>query len=166
MRSILVVTLLVLAGCKSTPETTADPKPTADASASPVTTAEVLPLVQLKRGACFGRCPMYSVTVFTDGAVSFDGERFVETQGHATGKLDAAALGKLVKRLESSGFAEWKTSYENRQVTDMATVTLTFRGRTIVHYIGDESAPAGLKQLEDDVDALIGTSQWIAGALQ
>lgn len=161
--SILLVSLLVLADCKSSPATSPDPKPTADASAATISAA---PLVSLERGACFGRCPMYKVKVLADGAIEFDGERFVATVGHATGKLDADALSKLVARLEASGFAEWKSAYEDRRMTDMATVRLTFRGRTITHYLGDDSAPAGLKQLEDDVDALIGTSQWIAGALQ
>lgn len=158
MRSLLLVPLLLVA-CKSTPEATPDPKPTG------VTTA-VTELVTLKRGACFGRCPIYVVKVMSDGAVAFEGERFVATVGKATGALDAAALEKLTQRLDASGFAGWKAAYTDRRMTDMSTVELTVRGRTVVHYLGDDTAPEGLKQLEDDVDALVGTAQWIAGAVQ
>jgi hypothetical protein len=163
MRSLLLVPLLLLAACKSTPEATPDAKPT---GATTSATTAVTELVTLKRGACFGRCPMYVVKVMSDGAVVFDGERFVATVGKATGALDAAALEKLTQRLDASAFASWKAAYTDRRMTDMATVELTVRGRTVVHYLGDDSAPEGLKQLEDDVDALVGTAQWIAGAVQ
>lgn len=37
--------------------------------------------VTLRRGACFGACPVYSVTLFGDGRVTAVGERHVALQG-------------------------------------------------------------------------------------
>jgi Domain of unknown function (DUF6438) len=183
----LVLVAFVLAGCKSTPEAhsaeagpptkptdaapTAPPQPTVAPGADPVPEpAKPVPgpsngvTVELTRGACFGRCPMYTVAVSTNGDVTFKGVNFVSVKGMAKGKLGREALTKLTARLEASGFGTWKTSYENHQVTDMATVELTWNGKTIRHYLGDEKAPEALTQLENDVDALIGTAQWVSEA--
>jgi hypothetical protein len=43
-------------------------------------------------------------------------------------------------------------------------VSVTFAGRTIRHNLGDETAPAELVALENDLDTLIGTGPWTTGA--
>jgi len=149
MRTSFLLGVLLFSACKTTPEA---PK-TAEAPAV---------LVRLERTACFGRCPIYRVTVMSDGAVSFVGERFVVAEGEQKATLDAEALKKLVTRLEASPFASWN-DFVDRSMTDMPSVVLTFKGKTVHHYLGDERAPAELKQLEDDVDALIGTAPWVTG---
>jgi hypothetical protein len=153
MRSSLLILcgLLGVVGCKSMPEVT---------QAGPVS-----PLVSLERTACFGQCPIYVVSVATDGAVTFVGERFVRVTGTAKGQLSREVLAKLTARLEGSAFLSWKAAYTNQLVTDQPSANLTYKGRTIRHYQGDETAPKELTQLEDDVDALIGTSQWVAQGL-
>jgi hypothetical protein len=148
MRALLV-TLLLLSACKTTPETQKGEGATV--------------LVRLTRGACFGRCPVYAVKVSSAGDVQFDGTRDVLVTGPSSSTLDAATMKKLVTRLEGSGFAKFNAQYLKRTETDQPTVTLTFGGKTVEHYLGDETTPPELKQLEDDVDALIGTSQWITG---
>jgi hypothetical protein len=120
------------------------------------------PLVRLERTACFGRCPVYSVTVSSTGVVVFDGEHAVKVLGRSSAQLTPARLGELVARLERSSFAQWK-DFVSQDMTDQPGAVLTFRGKTVRHYHGDEKAPPELKQLEDEVDALIGTSQWVSG---
>lgn len=147
MRSLLTLGLLGLFGCATAPEV----------KNAPTTSL----LVALERGACFGACPIYRVEVFTDGRVRFQGERFVQVTEPVEAKLSEAQLQALTARLERGGFA-WK-SYERRDATDMPTVVLTWKGQTLRHYQGDQSAPPELTQLEDDLDALIGTARWIKG---
>ena len=45
--------------------------------------------ITLERTACFGTCPMYKVTIASDGAVTFQGQRFTKTIGTAKGKITA-----------------------------------------------------------------------------
>jgi nucleoid-associated protein YgaU len=120
-------------------------------------------LLTLERGACFGRCPMYRVQLFDDGALEFVGERFVAAVGTSTAQLDAAALAKLRARVEGSSFARWKQRYTRPTVTDLPTVQLSWKGKTIVHALGDASAPPELTRLENDVDVLLDTARWITG---
>ena len=153
MRITLTLAALLLFGCQSSPEVKKD------------TAALQQPtgvLVSLERGACFGRCPIYVVEVRTDGALHFKGERNVKVTEPVDVKLDAAQLERLTARFERSGFSGWK-DFTNHQVTDQATVVLTFKGKTVHHYLGDDQAPDGLSQLERDVDAIIGTERWVSG---
>ena len=153
MRITLTLAALLLFGCQSSPEVKKD-------TAALQSAAGVL--VSLERGACFGRCPIYVVEVRTDGAVHFKGERNVKVTEPVEVKLDAGQLEKLTTRFEQSGFSGWK-DFDDRQVTDQATVVLTFKGKTVHHYLGDEKAPDELGRLERDVDAIIGTERWVNG---
>lgn len=150
MRSglFLFLAVLSLSACKSTP----DPKPSSDS------------LVTLTRGRCMGRCPAYSVTVSSAGAVEFTPESSTLATEKATATLNAAQLEALTKRLGAAPFSQWKDAYEKATTTDLPTVSVTFAGRTIRHNLGDETAPAELVALENDLDALIGTGPWTTGA--
>jgi hypothetical protein len=150
----LVAALALVAGCKSTPEAKAD-------AASPVAASATF--LRLKREPCFGRCPAYVVTVSSSGAVEFDGETAVLVKGKSTATLSAEQLAAIKARLEQCPFEQWKAAYDDRTMTDMASVELTWNGRTIRHYLGDGKAPQELTKLEDDLDALIGTAQWVNG---
>lgn len=166
MRMMLALAVLVLCACKSKPELTAD----ADTRQEPVmiSTPTRAPssdgvLAVLERGACFGRCPVYKATVREDGTVIFEGQRFVKQAGMQEGRLDAAQRDALIRAFERTDFAKWKTQYVQRTVTDLPTVSVTFRGKTIRHYLGDESAPAELTTLEDALPTLMNLDPFITG---
>lgn len=142
--------VMLVAGCKTSPETTSS-------------SSSVTPLLRLKREPCFGRCPSYVVTVSSTGEVEFDGESSVLVKGKSTAMLSAEQLATIKRKLEASAFEQWKAAYDDRTMSDMASVELTWNGRTIRHYLGDGKAPKELTTLEDELDALIGTSQWVTG---
>lgn len=167
MRLLLVVTaVLGVAGCKTAPE----PAKEVETNTMPVLLAEptrpkVEVLASISREACFGKCPVYSATVMTDGTVSFDGKHYTDAPGPQNTKLEADQLQALITRFETSGFNDWSTSYVRHYVTDMAYVTLSFRGKSIRHYLGDDQAPVELKTLEDDAPALMGVAGFIKGGV-
>ena len=50
--------------------------------AAPAPTPDYASLViTLERTACFGTCPIYKLTVYGDGRVEYEGERFVTVTG-------------------------------------------------------------------------------------
>jgi hypothetical protein len=159
MRTLLTLLALSIFGCQSAPAAKKD-APVVSA-ADPVKAGEVL--LSLERGACYGRCPIYRVEVLADGLVRFKGERNVRVTEPVEAKLDAAALGALTSRLEQSGFSSW-SDFTAVTETDQATVVITFKGKTVRHYLGDGKAPEALTLLERDLDALIGTARWVTGA--
>ncbi len=158
MRALVFVMLVVAGGCKSTPGKA--PQPEVVKQAEPASPA---PLLSLKRTPCFGRCPVYTVELFADGRLHFVGDANVRERGEHEGKLTAEQLAAVTARIDASDFAKWKTSYEKHTVSDLPGAVLTWNGKTIRHYHGDESAPVDLMALETELDALLGTSVWIRG---
>jgi hypothetical protein len=149
MRARLTLLALCLFGCHSTPEVRKDLVGTVDV------------LVQLERTPCFGACPVYAVTVLTDGTIRYTGERHVKIT-ELVEVNEPAVVEKLKTRFESSEFSKWG-DFQRTPVSDMPTVVLTYKGHTVRHYLGDDKAPEALTKLEDEVDAIIGTDRWVKG---
>jgi hypothetical protein len=122
-------------------------------------------MLSLERTACFGRCPIYTVTVLRDGTVRWEGKQFVKVSGKATAKLSAATLAALADAFKRAGYFALADQYENHDMTDGPTAIMSYadgaKKKTIRHYHGDSSAPQKLSQLESRIDELVGTVRWI-----
>ena len=153
MRSLLTLLPVLLFGCQTSPSVK-------KVEAAVTTTPEAL--VSLERTACYGTCPIYGVSVLSDGTTRFEGKRHVKITEPVEVKLEAAALEKLKAAFEKSGFAKWP-DYTRTNVSDLPTVVLTYQGHTVRHSLGDDKAPPELTALEDEVDAIIGTDRWVKG---
>ncbi len=120
--------------------------------------------VTLERGACFGSCPIYKVTVYTDGTVVFEGERFVEAEGRQTTTIEPEVVEQLVAGFEAAGYFDWEDEYTEMTVSDLPTIitSVTRNGETkqITRYAGDSKAPAALPYLEAWIDLAAYTGQW------
>ena len=128
------------------------------------------PVITLERTACFGGCPVYSVSVSPDGEVSFEGRAHVRKLGVATARVPRERVESLLSELERAGyftFADRYTSPEptcGRYATDSPSVitSVTLRGRTkrIAHDYGCGGAPGALVVLERRIDETLNTGQW------
>ncbi|HEX2691137.1 MAG TPA: DUF6438 domain-containing protein [Kofleriaceae bacterium] len=124
------------------------------------------PLATLERTPCFGFCPVYKVTIFRDGIVDYEGIRFVKTQGHATGHLDAGQLVQLRALFQQNGYLQLASSYQRPDVTDLPSVYTSYspapdQTKSIRHYLGDRSAPEALTRVEEGIDRIVNIEQWI-----
>jgi Domain of unknown function (DUF6438) len=100
----------------------------------------------LKRSSCYGRCPVYELSIQPSGKVLFEGKRFTKTKGKAESNLSEDKLKQLVSEIDKADFFALKDSYTESSgncpsaVTDHPTVTLfiKLRGKqkTITHYLG------------------------------
>ena len=122
-------------------------------------------IVTLERGPCFGACPVYSLTVYGDGRVIYDGIRFVKIEGTRTTTVSEEKVRQLVGEFYAVDYFSLNDEYTHADATDMpsATTSITIGGKTktIIHYHGDFSAPDELTALEDKIDEIVSTRQWI-----
>jgi hypothetical protein len=122
-------------------------------------------LGSISRTACFGWCPVYTLTVYRDGAVEYDGEDYVKTKGHATGTLPPETLGALDDLFQKHDYFALQDKYTSYDATDAPSVTTSYAsaGRTkkIEHYLGDMHAPKVLGEIEDGFDKIVGIERWI-----
>ena len=140
------------------------------ALAAPVAAQDGEIAVTLERGVCFGTCPAYSITIYTDGTVVYKGERFVAAEGTRTLTLEPEVVEKLVAEITALGYFEWADEYTEMTVTDLPTVitSVTQNGETkqITRYAGDSSAPLALPYIEAWIDIVTTSAQWTGVAPQ
>jgi hypothetical protein len=122
-------------------------------------------VITLERTACFGTCPVYSLTIKGDGIVVYVGEDHVRTKGVKETTISIADVNKLVLEFEKADYFSLNDSYTSFGVSDMpsANTSITIGGisKSIKHYHGDRSAPKQLTELEDKIDDIVNSDQWI-----
>jgi hypothetical protein len=122
-------------------------------------------VIKLERTACYGRCPVYVVSIDARGNVTYEGTRFVKLAGRQTDRIPASRVTALVETVDRIRFFDLDDKYR-QLITDLPTtfVTVTRDGRTkrIEDYFG---APKSLKDLERQIDDAAQTARWIEGAV-
>ncbi len=108
------------------------------------------------RGACFGRCPVYSIEVYGDGRIVYDAKMFTKRKGIYEGRLNKAELDDLKKRIEKLNFKNLSPMYpEDRSlyIPDLPNKEMTISYASWTHKVIDNhSAPERLKALERLLD--------------
>lgn len=87
----------------------------------------VITSITLRRGPCFGACPIYEVTLAADGAATWYGERFADRLGRHQGQVDVHDFGRLARFMLRAGFLDWEPEYLG-SVTDLPDYLLTAVG--------------------------------------
>ena len=122
-------------------------------------------VITLERTACFGTCPVYSLTIKGDGTVVYVGEDHVQTKGVKETAISIGDVNQLVLEFEKADYFSLNDSYTSFGISDMpsANTSISIGGKTkaIKHYLGDRSAPKQLTELENKIDEIVNSAQWI-----
>ena len=121
----------------------------------------------LRRGACFGSCPIYAVTLAADGLADWDGERFVDRLGRYQGQVDLNDYERIARFIQRAGFFSWEPEYL-ANVTDLPDYFLTVEAgnqtKTVRQNGVDE--PADFWVIAALVDCLAEALDWTAVPLE
>ncbi|MEZ4380111.1 MAG: DUF6438 domain-containing protein [Nannocystaceae bacterium] len=146
--------LALSSGCATALQPLADPAP-----------AEGPLLLLFERRGCYGFCPAYWLRVAEDGGILYYGEHFVAAVGPRRGQLDPAALAELRAAVDAAGFADLEARYTRPRYRDLPVIVTTYRGgdaaKSVVHHLGDVTAPAALLELEEAIDRIVGSEAWV-----
>lgn len=140
--------------------------------------------ITLRRGACYGACPDYQVTIRGDGKIHFSTldmnvpgtpeelHRMVNGQnvlleGVHEAYVSPEAVADLVELFRSTHFMGMKPHYYDT-ATDQRTNTLTLRVGKVTKQVKDYNGrmagmPASLTALQNAVDQLAGVNRWVRG---
>lgn len=121
--------------------------------------------VTMRRNACEGDCPVYEVTLTSEGEVSYEGRVHVKKVGAARARVSTAEAGALYASFERLHFATLPHEYcpGMRDAGD-AELSLTIgTGAPIVvrDYCGGDACEDGVGYLEARVDEVARTSQYV-----
>lgn len=121
--------------------------------------------ITLTRSVCFGFCPDYTVSIDQDGAVSYEGRRFVNVVGTQHSQIPVSDVQALLAQFDAVNFMSLRDEYRS-PITDNPTYTLTLvrngRTKTVVDYAGPRAGmPQAVRDLEDEIDRVTNTAQWV-----
>jgi hypothetical protein len=127
-------------------------------------------VVTLRRTACYGKCPVYSLEIFADGFIRYIGIDFVQYTGEHRAVVPQETVENLVADFLRADYFALRDSYEtykNRKgrtwtITDLPTVTTSLRVGTTKKSVRDYAfGPPRLGELEDEIDRVANTKRWI-----
>jgi hypothetical protein len=124
-------------------------------------------IIRLERGGCGGECPSYSVELYANGDVVYQGRRHVDWIGRTGGEvLSREELSRLVKRFEEVKFfsmlpyempcaaGSFPTATIEAQIDgERHRVTRSYRCRS-------EREREHFDELADEIDAVARSRQW------
>jgi hypothetical protein len=126
-----------------------------------VTSVAALDFVSLDRGACFGTCPDYEITLRADGTAQWHGRNFVDRAGQWDGAFSPAEFSKLAAFMRRCGFFDWDDEYVDT-VTDLPTYVITAKdgssAKSVLQYATDE--PADFWVVATLIDAIATSGTW------
>jgi hypothetical protein len=128
-------------------------------------------LIQMRRSGCPPeRCPAYSVSIFIDGTVSYDGRENVGVVGKRYAKLAGERVSELMSAIDAMGFLDIpERCCLCPTAPGSQMVILDYRPgsaqKTVIHEEGCSSAPAAVIALEQAIDRASGVERWIAPAV-
>jgi hypothetical protein len=123
-------------------------------------------VIGLKRNRCYGFCKAYDVEIHPDGTVLFEG-RFGVVLGHSSAHIPARAARALAARFRRIGYLQMADAYDRPpHIFDGPSSVITsidFPGcgkRISDNHLSPQS-PALLQKLEDEIDRVARTAQWM-----
>ena len=132
--------------------------------------------VSLMRSVCLGSCPVYSLMVFADGSVLYDGMKFVPIEGHRRASISASEVAELYRTVIDDDFFELEDDYAGIILdAPFTTISITLNGnKKIVRGIGCESSlhrdfcgaidrpPDVFCEIEDMLDGIAASNGWVS----
>jgi hypothetical protein len=123
----------------------------------------------LRRSACFGACPVYSVEISGDGSVVFNGTSHVLATGEQYSQISHNAVTQILEAFRKADYFSLENEYRY-PVTDNSTyiTSISFDGhsKTVKDYVGEYAGmPHAVAELEVTIDRLTDTEQWISGSV-
>jgi hypothetical protein len=87
---------------------------------------ETGPVLTFERTPCFGTCPAYTMQVYADGRVTYEGRSHVPLMGKQNLKLSAAVVAEMLRQAKEARFEAFATQYKSG-VTDMPSTIVAIR---------------------------------------
>ncbi|MBL4710676.1 MAG: hypothetical protein JKY48_19800 [Flavobacteriales bacterium] len=118
-------------------------------------------VARIQRTPCFGKCPVYTLTVFNDGRVEYFGKRNTPRDGRFETKVDEAVLNDIKAKAGEFGFFELNNIYDKQAITDIpSTITSVRNGDEMKTVINRFEGPNNLRSFERYFDGLFEDLDW------
>lgn len=110
--------------------------------------------VTMRRTACFGRCPDYTIEINKNGMVTYTGLRFTPDTGIFQKKVTADQAMSVINQLTLNKVDTCRNLYENR-IPDLPGIIYMVKYQDSTKRISNANwGPVFLKTIADDMDKI------------
>ena len=115
----------------------------------------------LKKGVCFGKCPVYKLEILKGGVVKLDAKNNMNGMlGKYQKKLTKKAYNELLQAFSESNFGQYPTSYKSN-IPDLPMVVIGYMTEDTVQLVrGKEERPSSLMQLQYRLEKIAKSKGW------
>jgi hypothetical protein len=120
--------------------------------------------LDLRRTACFGSCPIYSIKINGRGFVTYEGRGWVKETGVHTSRISTVEVRRLVEQFISKGYFAFCGTYGAPSDLPGAITAIKWPGvrKTVINHGGFVGAiPKELFELEEAIDEVADSQQWV-----
>ena len=114
------------------------------------------PVIEMNKGACFGQCPIYRLSLYSDGTVLYEGLRFTDRVGIYSRNLTSSEQRTLDHNLSNLSWDSYKGYYESR-LPDLQMITLSDGIHTVKF---KEECPVELEVLSNLLSKYADSGNW------
>jgi hypothetical protein len=163
-----LLSIALIAACKSKQDTAQDNNTNVSTGASeqttPVTTtaetaADSL-VLSIERTPCFGACKAYRLHVYRSGYATYEGRVNVELEGMHEARIGRDTLDAILREADRIGFFALDDVYDS-QVTDLPStiihIALDKRDKRVLGRVG---TPAKFKAFTEYIEELLVPMSW------
>jgi hypothetical protein len=116
--------------------------------------------ITMEKTACYGKCPVYTITIYGTGKAEFTGSKNVKMLGKYEKQLSKEETLKIFNTFYASSFSDFLSEYDSG-VTDVPATIISFLHKGYNKVIKDKmGAPGELKALEKMVEELVKGEGW------
>jgi Domain of unknown function (DUF6438) len=120
-------------------------------------------MVDLQKTGCTGKCPVFKIEIFSNGKISYIGEKYADMKGRYESQLDNFTYKMLFDRAKHIHFFQLANQYpENNELIKELPNTMTFikLGNFEKRIINNHDAPIELQEYEQFLQSLVDVLEW------
>lgn len=142
------------------------PPPPSPASANKAVEEDKLKnlVISLERQGCLGPCPVYKLTIYGSGKVIYKGEKYVKVVGERTITVEKEKVSALLAEFEKINYFDLSDNYQGGPTDGTSATTSISLGnkkKIVKDYHPSPDSPKALKELENQIDTITNSTQWI-----
>lgn len=77
----------------------------------------------IKRGYCYGTCPVYEMKIYNSGFVTYNGIRNLSLLGNHTTFISREQMTKFFDVVNKTGYLQMEDEYDNPGISDLPEIT-------------------------------------------
>ncbi|MEM1325211.1 MAG: DUF6438 domain-containing protein [Bacteroidota bacterium] len=117
-------------------------------------------LVEMSKGPCYGRCPVYTLTVYENGVMTYEGLRFTDREGVYIKKMADVDLKAMKTMLRDANLQQFRDAYR-ATLADLQSVSISYYGNnTIKTIVGKDGRPEAVMNIQGELEKLADAEGW------